>query len=139
MIKFIRIITTSIMLKISGQLALCDFPLMTLGFRRYVLKSIGGLQHQQQQQHCRHQHQQLQHHHRHQMCGWNGNIDGNKIKPTPDFCNNKTPTNRKGKQISGESRSKLNKHWSEEGFVYFLHLPPRLRSWKMASWLPGCS
>ena len=28
------------MLKISGQLALCDFPLMTLGIRRYVLKPL---------------------------------------------------------------------------------------------------
>ena len=40
MIEFIRIIITSIMLKISGQLALCDFPLMTLGIRRYVLNPL---------------------------------------------------------------------------------------------------
>ena len=40
MIEFIRILITSIMLKISGQLALCDFPLMTLGIRRYVLKPL---------------------------------------------------------------------------------------------------
>ena len=40
MIEFIRIIKSSIMLRISGQLALCDFPLMTLGIRRYVLKSM---------------------------------------------------------------------------------------------------
>ena len=40
MITFIIIIITSIMLKISGQLALCDFPLMTLGIRRYVLKPL---------------------------------------------------------------------------------------------------
>ena len=31
----------TIMLEISGQLALCDFPLMTLGIRRYVLKNHG--------------------------------------------------------------------------------------------------